>query len=86
MWRELFAPDFAPGYSLPRLDFAMNHYGQPDVAMFDFTCRYAAETASRVLERHGRKLLMMFVGDSLLEVGARSASAVADGRQFACRR
>lgn len=46
----------------------MNHYGQPDVAMFDFTSMFAAENASRVIERHGHKLLQILVGDSLLEV------------------
>jgi len=50
------------------MEFAVNHYGQPDVAMFDFTSMYAAENASRVLERHGHRLLMILVGDSLLEV------------------
>jgi len=53
---------------LPHLEFAVNHYGQPDVAMFDFTSMFAAENASRVIERHGHKLLQILVGDSLLEV------------------
>jgi len=53
---------------LPQLEFAVNHYGQPDVAMFDFTSMFAAENASRVIERHGHKLLQILVGDSLLEV------------------
>lgn len=44
------AADFSTRYRLPQLDFAVNHYGQPDVAMFDFTSMYAAENASRVLE------------------------------------
>ena len=52
---------------MPCLEFARNHYGQSDVAMFDFTSIYAAENASYVLERHGHKLLMGLVGDSLLE-------------------
>ena len=25
---------------MPHLDFAVNHYGKPDVAMFDFTSMY----------------------------------------------
>jgi hypothetical protein len=33
---------------LRRLDFAKNHYGQPDVAMFDFTSLFQAENASKV--------------------------------------
>lgn len=36
--------------------------------MFDFTSMYAAENASRVVEKRGHRLLMTLVGDSLLEV------------------
>ena len=61
------AADFSTNYQLPHMDFAVNHYGQPDVAMFDFTSMFAAENASRVLQRRGHKLLMCLVGDSLLE-------------------
>ncbi|XP_072906033.1 F-actin-monooxygenase mical2-like isoform X7 [Hemitrygon akajei] len=61
------AADFATDYQLPALDFAMNHIDQPDVAMFDFTCMYAAENASLVRERQGHQLLVALVGDSLLE-------------------
>jgi len=42
------AADFSSKYQLPHLEFAVNHYGQPDVAMFDFTSMYAAENASKV--------------------------------------
>jgi hypothetical protein len=62
------AADFSTNYQLPHSDFAVNHYGQPDVAMFDFTSMFAAENASRVIERNGHKLLNCLVGDSLLEV------------------
>lgn len=62
------AANFSTENMLPQLDFAVNHYGQPDVAMFDFTSMFAAENASRVIERHGHKLLQILVGDSLLEV------------------
>ncbi|XP_031756264.1 F-actin-monooxygenase MICAL2 isoform X4 [Xenopus tropicalis] len=61
------AADFATNYQLPSLDFAINHYGQPDVAMFDFTSMYASENAALVRERHGHQLLVALVGDSLLE-------------------
>ncbi|XP_060520995.1 F-actin-monooxygenase Mical isoform X2 [Cylas formicarius] len=61
------AADFSTNYQMPDLEFAVNHYGQPDVAMFDFTSMYAAEYASKVLERNGHRLLMILVGDSLLE-------------------
>lgn len=62
------AADYGTNYQLPTLDFAMNHYGQPDVAMFDFTSMHASEHAAMVRERHGRHLLVTLVGDSLLEV------------------
>uniref|UniRef100_A0A8C2ZPV4 F-actin monooxygenase n=1 Tax=Cyclopterus lumpus TaxID=8103 RepID=A0A8C2ZPV4_CYCLU len=61
------AADFGTNYQLPTLDFAMNHCGQPDVAMFDFTKMYAAENAALVRERFGHQLLVSLVGDSLLE-------------------
>ncbi|XP_047246452.1 protein-methionine sulfoxide oxidase mical3b-like isoform X6 [Girardinichthys multiradiatus] len=61
------AADFSTNHQLPILDFAMNHYGQPDVAMFDFTCMYASENAAMIRQRHGHQLLVSLVGDSLLE-------------------
>ncbi|XP_065139599.1 protein-methionine sulfoxide oxidase mical3a isoform X7 [Paramisgurnus dabryanus] len=61
------AADFSTNHQLPTLDFAINHYGQPDVAMFDFTCMYASENAALVRQRNGHKLLVALVGDSLLE-------------------
>ncbi|XP_054864877.1 protein-methionine sulfoxide oxidase mical3a isoform X13 [Amphiprion ocellaris] len=61
------AADFSTNHQLPTLDFAINHYGQPDVAMFDFTCMYASENAAMVRQRNGHKLLVALVGDSLLE-------------------
>ncbi|CAK1588400.1 unnamed protein product [Parnassius mnemosyne] len=61
------AARFSTDGRLPLRNFALNHYGEPDVALFDFTSMYAAENASMVYERHGRKLLCQLVGDSLLE-------------------
>ena len=47
----LTAPQHPLNHSPLPLDlqqnFAMNHYGEPDVAMFDFTSMYAAENACR---------------------------------------
>uniref|UniRef100_A0A8C3A2P5 F-actin monooxygenase n=1 Tax=Cyclopterus lumpus TaxID=8103 RepID=A0A8C3A2P5_CYCLU len=61
------AADFSTNHQLPTLDFAINHYGQPDVAMFDFTCMYASENAAMLRQRNGHNLLVALVGDSLLE-------------------
>ncbi|XP_041655713.1 F-actin-monooxygenase mical1 [Cheilinus undulatus] len=58
---------FSTGGKLPDLEFAKNPSGQPDVAMFDFTCMHRAENASLVRERRGKKLLMGLVGDCLVE-------------------
>jgi len=63
------AADIATRHQLVNLEFAHNHYGQPDVAMFDFTSMYAAENACRVIERQGHRLIIALVGDTLLEVG-----------------
>ncbi|XP_061577172.1 F-actin-monooxygenase mical2b isoform X5 [Cololabis saira] len=61
------AADFGTNYQLPSLDYAINHYGQSDVAMFDFTSMYASENAALIREKHGQQLLVALVGDSLLE-------------------
>ncbi|XP_053271329.1 protein-methionine sulfoxide oxidase mical3a [Pleuronectes platessa] len=61
------AANFSTNHQLPSLDFAVNHYGQPDVAMFDFTCMYASENAGMIRQRQGHQLLVTLVGDSLLE-------------------
>lgn len=62
------AADVSTNNQLPKLEYAINHYGQPDVAMFDFTSMFAAFNSSRVVERNDHKLLIALVGDSLLEV------------------
>ncbi|XP_061618598.1 protein-methionine sulfoxide oxidase mical3a-like isoform X3 [Phyllopteryx taeniolatus] len=61
------AADFSTNGQLPSLDFATNHHGQPDVAVFDFTSTYASENAAVVRRRRGHRLLVTLVGDSLLE-------------------
>lgn len=52
---------------MPEMEYALNHYGEPDVAIFDFTSTCASENASAILERNGQKLLMCLIGDGLLE-------------------
>ncbi|XP_023165273.2 F-actin-monooxygenase Mical isoform X4 [Drosophila hydei] len=61
------AAEFSTQYQMPNLEFAVNHYGKPDVAMFDFTSMFAAEMSCRVMVRKGCRLLQCLVGDSLLE-------------------
>ncbi|XP_030375845.1 F-actin-monooxygenase Mical isoform X2 [Scaptodrosophila lebanonensis] len=61
------AAEFSTKYQMLNLEFAVNHYGKPDVAMFDFTSMFAAEMSCRVLVRKGCRLLQCLVGDSLLE-------------------
>ncbi|XP_052397315.1 F-actin-monooxygenase mical1 [Carassius gibelio] len=61
------AADFSTDHMLPDLEFATNHAGRPDVAVFDFTCMHRAENASLVKERKGKRLLIALVGDSLVE-------------------
>ncbi|XP_062121891.1 F-actin-monooxygenase Mical isoform X5 [Drosophila sulfurigaster albostrigata] len=61
------AAEFSTQYQMPNLEFAVNHYGKPDVAMFDFTSMFAAEMSCRVVVRKGCRLLQCLVGDSLLE-------------------
>lgn len=68
------AADFGTNYQLPSLDYAINHYGLPDVAMFDFTSMYASENAALIREKHGHQLVVALVGDSLLEVRGGSES------------
>lgn len=61
------AADFATNYQLPHHQFAVNHYGKEDVAMFDFTSIHQAVNSSRIYERKGKRLLMCIAGDVLLE-------------------
>ncbi|KAM9444891.1 F-actin-monooxygenase mical1 [Clarias gariepinus] len=58
---------FSTGQNLPNLEFAKNHKGEEDVAMFDFTSMHRAENSSMVMERKGKKLLIGLVGDCLVE-------------------
>jgi hypothetical protein len=49
------------------MDFALNHHGEPDVALFDFTSMFAASNSCYVKEKYGKQLLVGLVGDGLLE-------------------
>lgn len=69
------AADFSTDGQLPSLDFAADHRGRPDVAVFDFTSAHASENAAMVRSRRGYQLLVALVGDSLLEVGGGAATA-----------
>ena len=62
------AADLATENKIPSLDFALNHRGQEDAAIFDFTSMHQAEHSSMIFEREGKKLLMAIVGDTLIEV------------------
>jgi hypothetical protein len=73
------AADFSTKYQMPTFEFAVNHYGKPDVAMFDFTSMFAAENSSRMIVRKNYRLLMCIVGDSLLEPFWPSGSGCARG-------
>ncbi|CAJ0605980.1 unnamed protein product [Cylicocyclus nassatus] len=61
------AADFATNGKLPSLNFAKNHRGEEDVAMFDFTSLYSSKCSVRLVERMNKYLLMGIVGDSLHE-------------------
>ncbi|XP_031626960.1 F-actin-monooxygenase Mical isoform X5 [Contarinia nasturtii] len=61
------AAEFSTKHQMPNLEFAVNHYGKPDVAMFDFTSMFAAETSCCAVVKKNYRLLQCLVGDSLLE-------------------
>lgn len=61
------ACDFCTDYQLPDLEFALNHHGEADVALFDFTSMFAASNSCYVKEKHGKQILLGLVGDGLLE-------------------
>lgn len=61
------AAQFSTKYQMPNLEFAVNHYGKPDVQMFDFTSMFAAEISCSAIVRKNYRLLQCLVGDSLLE-------------------
>lgn len=59
------AAQYATNNALPFYEFALNHYGKPDVALFDFTSVYAADNASRVSHILIAIVLLLFNKHSL---------------------
>lgn len=49
-------------------EVVINHHGEKDIALFDFTTMHECENASRIIERQGKKLLLSVAGDTLLQV------------------
>lgn len=73
------ACDYCTDYQLPHLDFAINHHGEPDVALFDFTSMFASGSACHVIEKKNRQLLLGLVGDGLLEPFWPTGTGIARG-------
>jgi len=73
------ACDYCTDYQLPKMEFALNHYNQPDVALFDFTSMFASANASHVVERKNSQLLFGLVGDGLLEPFWPTGTGIARG-------
>ena len=60
---------YATKYNLPTdIKLVQNPNGTPDIAVFDFTSLKKSASASKMMERKGKRLLMALVGDSLLQV------------------
>lgn len=70
--------DFATHGKLGKLEFARDAHGRPDISAFDFTSMMRAESAARVQEKHGARLLLGLVGDCLVEV--RGLGSLTGGR------
>ena len=64
----LEAAEYATEGQLPILNFAINHRGEEDAAIFDFTAMNQANFSCYFKERLGKKLFLSIVGDSLIEV------------------
>lgn len=63
----LDAVNFSTNNKIPNLEVAINNYGLPDIAIFDFTRMQSSVNATMFRESKGRKLLAGLVGDGLLE-------------------
>jgi len=73
------ACDYCTDYQLPHLEFALNHHGEPDVALFDFTSMFASASACHVMEKMNKQLLFGLVGDGLLEPFWPTGTGIARG-------
>merc|ERR1711892_840167 len=73
------ACDYCTDYQLPHLEFAVNHHGEPDVALFDFTSMFASASACHVREKKNSQLLLGLVGDGLLEPFWPTGTGIARG-------
>ena len=73
------ACDYCTDYQLPHLEFALNHHGEPDVALFDFTSMFASNAACHIMERKGKQLMCGLVGDGLLEPFWPTGTGIARG-------
>ncbi|TRY72215.1 hypothetical protein TCAL_01080, partial [Tigriopus californicus] len=71
--------DYCTDYQLPNTTFALNHHGEPDVALFDFTSMNASRNSIYVKEKHGVPFLMLIIGDGLLEPFWPTGSGCAKG-------
>ncbi len=60
--------DYVTNHQLPTLEYARNHKGEDDVAIFDFSARHEAKFSCYVKDRRRHKLFLVIVGDTLLEV------------------
>jgi len=73
------ACDYCTDYQLPHLEFALNHHGEPDVALFDFTSMFASNAACHIMEKDGKQLMCGLVGDGLLEPFWPTGTGIARG-------
>ena len=62
------AAEIATNYEIPTKEFAKDHHGRDDIAIFDFTAMYQCEFSTVIREKHGQRLVMTIVGDGLIEV------------------
>ena len=64
----LDAAEIATNHKMPTREFARDHLGRDDIAIFDFTAMFHCEFSTLIRERYGHNLVMTVVGDGLIEV------------------